>query len=275
MRWWIALTGVTTGIVPLLAAVALAAPAPSAAGSAPRDRLVGFACHPALMPPDRSMYVRAVMRPVAGTRKMQMLFELRSSAAPGVTSLTGTGLDTWLTPTDPTLGRRPGDVWIVPHPIRDLVAPAVYHYHVLFRWLGSAGQVLSTQTLVSPGCNQPELRPDLLVASITLQPASNLLTEKYVAAIENRGATTARSFQVTFTPGPTSPGATPTVISRVVNRLAPGATKNVTFTGPACTPLTAPTVVVDPAHIVPEYDYADNSLTVAPTCPAVTTAPAP
>jgi hypothetical protein len=55
--------------------------------------------------------------------------------------------------------------------------------------------------------------------------------------------------------------------------LGVGATEDVTFVGPACTAASAPTVVVDPGHTVDESNFANNTLTVDPSCPAVTSAP--
>jgi len=249
------------------------------AATLPRSRLTGFVCHRALAPAERSMSIRAVMRPVTGTLRMQMRFELlsKSSSTPAAVTLSGGGLGSWISPPDPTLGQRPGDVWLVSHPVSDLPAPAVYHYLVSFRWIGAGGQVLSTRTRRSEDCVQRELRPDLLVSSIALEPIPDKpAREQYVAAIENVGLTTAVGpFAVTFTPGASAAGGSPVAISKTLQRLDAGATRDVTFDGPACTALTAPTVVVDPDHTVDEFNYDNDSLAVAPTCPPLTSAPVP
>jgi hypothetical protein len=263
-----AVAGSTTSAPPITPAVA--APA--------RSQLAGFACHQALEPVARSMSVRAVMRPITGTQRMEMRFELlsRSSTATGLVTLHGGGLGSWILPPNPTLGQRPGDVWIVPHPVYNLIAPAAYHYLVSFRWIGTGGTVLSSRTRRSGNCLQPELRPDLLVSSITVQPILDKpANEQYVAAIENIGSTAAGPFDVSLTPGAAAPGATPVAVTKPLERLAAGATRNVTFVGPACTALSAPTIVADPNRMVDEADYDDNSLAVAATCPPLTTAPVP
>ena len=71
------------------------------------------------------MSVTAVMRPVPGTTKLAMRFELlsRRHRSGGAVSITAHGLGNWITPDDRTLGQRPGDVWIVDHPVVDLDAP--------------------------------------------------------------------------------------------------------------------------------------------------------
>ena len=271
----------------LLAVIILvAAPAAAFAGSRarfalaslPHSHLSEFRCHTALLPADRSVSVRAVMRPVVGTQKMEMRFELlsRSGAAAPFVDLHGGGLDTWISPPDATLGQRAGDMWIVSHPVTGLPAPADYRYLVSFRWTGPGGRVLATRTRASGDCYQPELRPDLRVSSIAVlaipgKPAQ----EQYVAAITNDGLTVALGpFAVTFTAGGTSmAGVAPVTTTKTVPSLDAGATRDVTFVGPTCTASTAPTVVVDPGHTVDEYNFTDNSLTVGPSCPALTSAP--
>jgi hypothetical protein len=247
------------------------------ASSLPHSHLAGFRCHTALLPVDRSVSIRAVMRPVASTEKMEMRFELLSRPSPGAafTGLQGGGLDSWISPTDSTLGQRSGDVWIVSHPVADLPAPAYYRYRVSFRWTGAGGRVLATRTRRTVDCYQPELRPDLLVSSIAVVPLPNAPgKDQYLATIENRGLTAAQGpFAVTFTPGASStPGINPVTTTKTLMRLDAGATRNVAFVGPACTASTAPTVVVDPADTVDEYSYTNNSLTVNAGCPPLTPA---
>src|ERR1700678_1302752 len=116
-----------------------AAAASSSAPAAPRAVLDQFVCQRALDPGQRLVSVRAVMRPLKGTRRMQLQFNLLSKAAPATTFsvVHGTGLGTWEDPTDPpSLGSRPGDIWRLSHPVVDLPAPASYRFQVEFRWIG-------------------------------------------------------------------------------------------------------------------------------------------
>ncbi|MDQ6805228.1 MAG: hypothetical protein M3065_09735 [Actinomycetota bacterium] len=273
------------GAIVLLAAPATAAFAGGGARRAalavslgPRTTLDTFVCHKAPLRADRSVSVRAMMRPLAGTQKMEMRFELLSRSGPGgaFADLPGGGLGSWISPTDPTLGQRPGDVWIVPDVVRNLPAPGVYRYHVSFRWTGAHGRVLATRTRTSGNCRQPAFHPDLLVSSITVQPIPGKPKKaQYVAAIENNGVgPTPARFAVSFTPGASAPpGAVPATITKFLPALGVGAVTDVAFVGPACSAAAAPTVVVDPGRTVDESDFANNSLTVDATCPAVTSAP--
>jgi hypothetical protein len=96
------------------------------------------------------------MRPVTGTAKMQMRFDLMRRNKPGGTFhlVRGRLLGSWVTPQNPSLGERPGDMWIVNHPVVDLPAPATYRFRVSFRWLGSSGQQLSADVQSSSNCFQ-------------------------------------------------------------------------------------------------------------------------
>ncbi len=142
-----------------------AAGAASAAGDLPRADLRGFVCHNALDPADRSMSVTAVMRPVAGTQKLQLKFDLLVSehGGAGDEDLAGGNLGVWLTPKNPTLGPaarrrlelhqvvvRAGRAGGVPVP--GLVPLA-----------GPDGKVLGTAQRSARRCSQRELRPDLMV----------------------------------------------------------------------------------------------------------------
>ncbi|HEY5318425.1 MAG TPA: CARDB domain-containing protein, partial [Solirubrobacteraceae bacterium] len=232
-------------------------------------------------PADRAVSVRAVMRPVTGTQKMQMRFELLTSPSLGApfVEVPGGRLDSWISPADPTLGQHHGDVWLVPDHVRNLPAPGYYRYRVSFRWIGIRGRVLATRTRSSSDCFQPLLRPDLLVSTIALAPSPTKSTKDlYVATIANDGnAPTPVSFTVAFThpAAAGAPGAAPVTFTKTMQRLAPGATGQVTFDGPVCSAATAPTVLVDPDDSVDESNFSNNSLTVNPSCPAVTAAPTP
>jgi hypothetical protein len=256
--------------VVLLAVLGTAAGA-TAAATAPRAQLRHFYCQRALDPVQRAISVSAVMRPVAHTQSMAIRFELVSRSKPGApyTVVHGGDLGTWLTPVgQPNLGQRPGDVWSISHPVTDLPAPATYRYHVTFRWTGEQDHVLATRTLTSAKCFQPELRPDLRVVSITIQPISGKPTlNRYIALIRNAGLTGAGPFAVQFAP-PAASGAP--VKTHTIAALGPHTSKEEIFTGLACTASTAPTVTADPNHQVDDFNRTNNSLTVPAGCPAKT-----
>lgn len=278
------LLAVAASLVVALSSVALASGAPrrtvatarSHAGTTatpPRMRLRSFVCQRALAPTSRSISVEAVMRPVAHTKTMQVRFDLlsRPRSNGGYVTVHGGDLGVWLSPDgQPTLGSRPGDIWTISHPVTGLPAPSVYRYRVLFRWLGARGHVLATRSLLSAKCSQPELRPDLRAISLTiaadpLHPKLNI----YTALIRNAGVTGAGPFEVSLAPPASSGLAAKT---RRVNGLPAHATRQVVFQGPACTAANAPTLTLDPAGQVDDFNLRNNSLTVPAGCPAVTNA---
>jgi hypothetical protein len=249
--------------VSIAAVLAVAASGASIAGAdPPRAHLRAFRCQPAVEPAQREVSIEAVMRPLEGTRRMELRVELLSRAKPGapLTSVSGPGLGDWVHPSDPTLGQQPGDEWIVDHPVVGLDAPAIYHFRVTFKWIGAHGRTLGSAVRTSPPCFQPELRPDLLVKSITVEPASRPTQNMYLVQIGNSGATGAGPFEVLFAPG----GANP-VKTRTVHWLGAHMYRDFTFIGPPCTAATDPTVTVDPQHQIDELDPTNNSLTA--TCP--------
>jgi CARDB len=228
-----------------------------------RAHLRGFACQRALDPPARALAVTAVMRPLQGTSRMALRFQLLSKSKTGgsYSALTGGDLGTWISPANPTLGQRVGDVWILKKQVAELSAPAAYRFRVSFRWTGAHGHVLGSAVRDSPTCVQPELRPDLLVQSIDVTPVTGMPDlNRYVARIRNAGATAAGSFEVLFAPG----GALPVKI-RQVQRLGAHSKLEETFVGPACSTTSPPSVTVDPNDQVDDYNRPNNSLTAI--CP--------
>jgi hypothetical protein len=253
------------GLVLLALLGALAgALASTAAGAPRRARLAGFACHSTLDPGARTVSVTSVMRPVAHTHTLSVrvsLLQLRPGSARAV-NLGRTGdLGRWLTPADPTLGQRPADVWKLAKTVSDVDAPAGYRFRVDFRWLGRGGAVLATDSRTTPLCHERELRPDLLVRQVIVTPsAGHPRRDRYLAVVANRGVTASGPFAVSFTPGTGAASTRKTVAS-----LLPGAHVRVPFSGPACRAASPPTVVVDAAGQVDDFDRSNNTLTVA--CP--------
>jgi CARDB len=238
--------------------------AAAAATTPPRAELTQFVCQPALDPANRSVSVQAVMRPLTGTRKLAVKFDLLERAPGSVTAtvLHADGLGVWITPETPTLGQLPGDVWRLNKSVLNLAAPDTYQFRATYRWTGLHGKVLGTTVKYSRTCRQRELRPDLLVQSITVgaiagHPDENL----YTAVIADQGLTGAGPFEVLFAPGDTS-----APITRTVQFLRPGASKQMTFVGPVCDPADPPTVTVDATSVVDDYNRANNVM--AAVCPA-------
>ncbi len=253
----------------LLGVMLLTATAAGAGAKAPRVELRGLTCQRALDPPARALNVTAVMRPLAGTQRLEMRVELLRRVAGtnsyvAVPIAAGSRLGSWLTPPDPTLGRRPGDRWTVTFPVLNLSAPASYRYRAEFRWIGARGAVLGTAVRRSARCYQPELRPDLQAVSLSVQPlGGHPATARYEARIRNAGATAARNFAVSFsdaTKGRTSKPRTVTVTD-----LRAHESRTLSFSGPACVAGAPATVTLDPHSLIDDSNRADN--TAAAVCP--------
>jgi hypothetical protein len=249
-------------ILSLVVALLGAGAAWAASVSPSRARLRHFVCQRALDPAGRAVSVTAVMRPINGTVKMALRFELLSRAQGQSTfsAINQGDLNSWIAPANPTLGRRAGDTWILNKQVVNLTAaPAVYRFRVQYRWTGSHNRVIGTAERDSLRCYQPELRPDLAVQSIaaTVNPTQPN-SSTYVATIANVGATAAGPFTVLFAPG----GKT-----RSVSGLAPHSSVQVKFRGPTCSPTVTPAITVDPNDQVDDPNRANNSKAVV--CPAV------
>jgi hypothetical protein len=227
--------------------------------SPPRARVRHFVCQRALDPAARAVSVTAVMRPLTGTKKLELRFQLQSKSKPSrsYSAVNGGDLGTWISPANPSLGKLRGDVWILNKQVVNLAAPASYRFRVFFRWIGARDRVLGTAIRDSPACAQPELRPDVLVQSIVISPTN---PNRYVATIRNAGATNAGSFVVEF-----APGGGMRVKTRVVHGLRAHSKIVETFLSPACTSASPPTVTVDASNQVDDFNRTNNSLTAV--CP--------
>ena len=98
---------------------------------------------------------------------------------------------------------------------------------VRFRWLNSRGDVVQRAKDYSPTCRQTDVRPNLLVRSIGVQPADRPARRRYVVFVRNAGGTVADASSLLVTvngaPLPLAP----------VAELDPGEGVLVTVEGPA------------------------------------------
>jgi CARDB len=258
----------------LAAVLAVAAPAafasrrPDAVTAPPRDALGAIACHQALNPLQRDVSVQATMRPLTGTQALQIKFSLNVTASgEPATAVVAAGLGQWLTPSDPTLGQRPGDIWKLSKTVYNLGGGG-YQFSVAFRWLGANGTALRTAALASSSCAIKELRPDLAVRSVKVRSVSGApARDRYLAVVVNQGLSASGPFALLFDPGVTGAGSQ----TKAVRSLAPGQSATVPFVGPLCDASIPPTVVADPTGAVDESDRSNNALTV--TCPATSAPP--
>jgi hypothetical protein len=139
----------------LIASVIAVASAGAATTPPPRASLQGFVCQRASNSLSRAIQVIAVMRPRAGTQRMELRFVLlRRSTSGGMFSpVRGGDLGQWH---EATLGQRPGDVWRRKQVVANLGSPAVYRFRVSFRWFGASGSALGRQSLFSSLCYQSQ-----------------------------------------------------------------------------------------------------------------------
>ncbi|MGA9857713.1 MAG: CARDB domain-containing protein [Solirubrobacteraceae bacterium] len=235
----------------------------AATATPPRAQLTQFSCVRALDAVNRSVAVWAVMRPLPGTRRLALRFDLLVQVPGSAAVVVHTGdLGRFRSPPNPTLGQLPKDVWRRQKQVLNLSAPAGYQFRVTFRWTGVHGRVLGTATRYSQVCHEPELRPDLLVSSIAVSPiAGRPAHELYTADLVNQGATGAGPFEVLFTPGD---GSAPVI--HTVKWLGAHQTTQVAFTGPVCDPAAPSQVTADSASQVDDVNRANNTTTAV--CPA-------
>ena len=255
----------------MVAALATTAPAavagsvsrPRAVTAPPRYVLGAIACHQAVNPLQRDASVQATMRPVTGTQTLQIKFSLSlTTAGEPATAVVAEGLGQWLTPSDPTLGQRPGDIWKLSKTVYNLGGGS-YQFSAAFRWLGANGKVLKTTTRASSSCAIKELRPDLAVRSVKVSAITGAPTrDRYLAVVVNQGASASGPFSLLLDPGVAGAGSQ----TKPVTSLTPGQSTKVRFIGPACNAASPPTVVADPTGTIDESDRSNNALAV--TCPA-------
>lgn len=247
----------------VVASITISSASVAGATAPPRTQLRSFGCQRALDPANRSVSVTAVMRPVTGTEHMALRFDLLGSTPTSVARPVKAGdLGVWISPSNPTLGQLPGDVWNLQKSVVSLAAPARYRFKVDFRWTGSHGQLLGNAVRYSARCKQVELRPDLAVTSITVTPiAGQPNYDLYTAQVANNGNSGAGPFDVMFA---SADGAT--VKTHTIRFLRARATTTEAFAGPVCTSTSDPTITADSASEIDDLNRANNSLQA--TCPA-------
>jgi hypothetical protein len=152
---------------------------------------------------------------------------------------------------------RPGvDRYAYDKTVDQLLAPASYRAVVAFRWRDASGRTIRRAHVRSRSCRQPDPRPNLSAATLSVEPAAAPGRRRYTAAIADTGRGPAGPFEVDFTREGTLLGAVQ------VAALDAGRQRTVTIPAPACTPGEQIAVVVDATHVVDESDETDNVLSV-------------
>lgn len=268
------LAALAAGALPAVAASTTAAsPLPGTgshragdAGAPAGARLV--ACRRSPLLDERTAVVGAVMHPIAGATKLALridLYQRSIGSARWMLRSDVPGLGSWTSPTDPSVGSRPADVFKYRQAVARLVVPYAYRFHVGFRWLAASGAVVRESGTTTGTCREPDLRPDLVLSDLSVVPTSREGIARYTVVVRNVGRSPVRGVVVGATFA--SSGGTASGGAGGVGRLAPGAAAAVTFAGPSCAAgATPPTFLADPANTVDEARETNNELTG--TCPA-------
>jgi CARDB len=197
-------------------------------------------CQTSALPVGRVASFVGSMPATTGASRMQMRFDLQRrrpdeklwSRVPGVQ-----GFDVWET-------AMPGRAGFVFHKRVDgLQAPAAYRAVVRFRWSGADGTILRREVRRTPSCNQPDLRPDLVPASLHAVLDAHPALAVYSLVVRNAGRSPAGPFTVRVA------GAV-----KEVAGLAAGQQLEVAVLAPSCIPGSTVRAVVDADQRIDEAD---------------------
>ncbi len=252
-------------------AIAVTGSAQALHGSHTRGARFGarlVACQRSAVLDGRTATVLATMRPVPGATQFALRIDLLQRPLAGgrwTVRSDVPGLGSWMSPKNPALGSRAGDVFKYRQSVQQLVAPFAYRFKVRFRWSDADDKVVKKASALSKRCAQPDLRPDLVLPTVTTLPAPHQPKAlRYTVTVRNTGHGPARGIVVAanFPGNDTASG-----ITRTIFRLDAGRSAQVSFGGPPCSSLTGPpSFTVDPSNVIDELNEANNQLTFA--CPA-------
>jgi hypothetical protein len=183
------------------------------------------------------------------SRRMQMRFVLlqRTGSGPKGTfkRLSVPGWGGW-EKSDP--GR---DGFVFTKRVEALVAPAAYKVTITFRWYDAKGRVLRTTSRTSAACEQPDPRPDLVLAGVDAVGLGKS-GAVYSVSVENDGHSDADPFAVTVTVD----GAVSAPVT--LGPLAAGARAEGAVQAPKCAPGSTITIAIDVADTVDESVEGDD-----------------
>jgi hypothetical protein len=239
-------------IILALLALALAAPAASAAGPRWAAKALLSDCERASASgSDGAAVFEGQMRVVRGAARMQMRFTLqaRSSDSSHWSAVNAPGFGTWVS-SAPGTSR-----YVYTKRVEGLLAPASYRVQLRYRWLSADGRTLATARRSSRACRQPDPRPNLVVSSLTLRPAAKPGRSRYVAFVRNTGRSAADESVLRVAFGDAELPLAP------VLALEPGEGVEVSVEGPACEPGEPVDADADAGDAVDERDEADNRFT--------------
>src|SRR5215212_5077189 len=133
--------------------------------------------------------------------------------------------------------------------VEHLRAGGAYKARISYRWTDAGGSVVQSETRETPVCRGP--LPNLLVSDFVIGRGPTDDTRSYRVTLENNGRAVADGINVLLT-------VDKAVLDAVrVKALAPGHSRTVSFTGPACAH--GVRVKVDPDNVIGELLEADNT----------------
>lgn len=137
--------------------------------------------------------------------------------------------------------------------IDHLRAGGAYKARISYRWTDAAGTLVQSETRETPVCRGP--LPNLLVSDFVVRRGPTADTRVYRVTLENNGKAIADGINVVLT-------VDKAVLDTLrVKAVAPGESRTVSFTGPACSH--AARVRIDPDNVIGELLEADNSVPLA------------
>lgn len=234
----------------LLAALALG-PVPAAHAADAPAGIRMLTCEAAADGNPSVVLYSAHMHAVPGAARMWLRIRLLEKYGDGeFNRVSAKGLGVW------RKSRAGASVFRYKQRVRGLRQGAVYRAVVQYRWLGSDGEPFLKARHRSQICTQGDGLPNLRVASLDTEPGEVEDTAVYRATIVNHGDAVAQNVGVLLR-------VDGEVVdeSEVIDTLAPGEERTVTFNGPVCREKMR--VVVDPKERIAESRELDNVLTSA------------
>jgi hypothetical protein len=197
-------------------------------------------CEMSSLPVGRVASFVGSMPATVGATRMQMRFDLQRRR-PGErmwTSVPGVqGFDIWET----AMPSRAG--FVFHKRVDSLQAPAAYRAVVRFRWSADDGTIVRRARRATASCNEPDLRPDLVPASLRATRDAQPGLADYALVVRNDGRSPAGPFAVRVAG----------VVQEVAG-LAAGQQLAVVVVAPACVPGTTVRAIVDADQRIDEAD---------------------
>jgi hypothetical protein len=210
-------------------------------------------CHSGETPDERYAVFAAQMASAKGSRRMLVRFDLQERSSSGkFVRLAAPGLGVWRS-------SAPGvDIFRYRKQVTNLAAGSEYRALVRFRWLNAAGKTVSRALRRTATCRQPDQRADLAFTTVTAQPAGEGRA-RYEVHVRNDGRADAPGFAVVLSVGGARQPA------QLVDALAGGDRRTLTFTGPRCGPGATLRIELDADFAVDEARESNNARSIP--CP--------